>query len=285
MTKKQSETEENEIDLLALARVLWHRAWVIVLAAVLVAAAAFGYTYCFVTPLYTAEALMYVNNSSFSVGSTSFSISASELSAAQTLVDTYGVILKSRTTLEEVIREDGLTYTYEDLYDMIETSAVNSTEIFSVSVTSPSPAEAEYIANTIAEILPDKIADIVEGSDVRIVDYAVVPSTRTSPSYTTNTAIGGILGIILAAAFVVLQYLLDENIHTEDYLTQTYPDIPLLAVVPDMTEGKGRERGGYYNSRATSSSAGTAKGSTRKKESDEKKSFVKQSKQEERENG
>jgi capsular polysaccharide biosynthesis protein len=282
MTNKQVETDENEIDLLALARVLWHRAWLIVLAAIVVAAGAFGYTFCFVTPQYTSEALLYVNNSSFSLGSTSFSISASELSAAKTLVDTYGVILKSRTTLEDVIRLDELEYTYEELYDMIETSAVNSTEIFSVSVTSPSPAEAEYIANTIAEILPDKIGDIVEGSDVRIVDYAVVPSTRTSPSYTKNTAVGGILGIVLAAAFIILQYLLDENIHSEDYLTQTYPDIPLLAVVPDMTEGKNRDRGGYYAQPTQESMRSTKK---KEKQPAERKPLVKQTNQEDRKNG
>lgn len=34
---------------------------------------------------------------------------------------------------------------------------------FSISVTSASPEEAEKIANTIAELLPNRIADIVEG--------------------------------------------------------------------------------------------------------------------------
>jgi capsular polysaccharide biosynthesis protein len=247
MTTNQIGTDESEIDLLELARVLWRRAWLVVLSTILVAAMAFGYTYCLVTPLYTASALLYVNNSSFSVGSTSFSISASELSAAKTLVDTYGVILLSRTTLEEVIEVDNLDYTYEELYSMITTGAVNDTEIFEVTVTSDSPAEAESIANTIAGILPEKISNIVEGSDVRIVDYAVIPSHRTSPSYTKNTAVGGILGFVLAAAYIILRYLLDENIHTEDYLTQTYPNIPLLAVVPDMSESKGRDSsGGYY---------------------------------------
>lgn len=250
MERNQTGTEETgaeeiEIDLLELAKAVLHRAWVIILVTVLAAAATFGYTYCFVTPMYTATALVYVNNTSFSVGSTSFSISASELTAAQKLVDTYGIILKSRMTLEDIIEKDNLDYTYDELYDMIETKAVNSTEIFEISVTSEKPAEAEYIANTIAEVLPEKIATIVEGSDVRIVDYAVIPSSRTSPSYTKNTVFGALLGLVFAVAVVVLQYVLDENIRSEDYLTQTYPNIPLLSVVPDMNN-RGREHGGYY---------------------------------------
>jgi capsular polysaccharide biosynthesis protein len=193
--------------------------------------------------------MMYVNNSGITVGSTSFTISGSEISAAKTLVNTYSVILKSRTVLEDVIEMDNLSYSYETLYNMISSSAVNETEIFQITVTSSSPTEAELIANTLADLLPEKISDIVAGSDVRVVDYAVVPASRISPSYTGNTAKGALLGIVLAAAYIILRYLLDEKIHTEDYLTQAYPDIPLLAVVPDMSEKKGKSSGdGYYGS-------------------------------------
>ena len=45
----------------------------------------------------------------------SVSFSASELSAAQRLVDTYIVILKSIPTLERVIEKAGVNYTYEQL--------------------------------------------------------------------------------------------------------------------------------------------------------------------------
>lgn len=236
--------EEMEVDLLELLRVLLRRWWAIVLAVLLAGALTFGYTLFMVDPLYQARTLLYVNNSDISVGSTSFSISNADLTAAQQLVDTYVVILKSRTALNEVIEKADLDYTYEELAEMISASAVNSTEVFEIVVTSKSPTEAERIANTIADILPDKIADIVEGSDVRIVDYAVVPSHRYSPSYTRNTAIGALIGAVICAGILILVYLFDENIRSEDYLTQTYPDIPLLTVIPDMTGAK--RSGGYY---------------------------------------
>ena len=240
----EKNNDEIEIDLLELLRVLLHRWWVILLSAIVCGALAFGYTFLLIDPLYQSSALMYVNNSDISVGSTSFSISSSDLTAAQKLVDTYVVILKSRTALDEVTEQAGLDYTYEDLKDMISAAAVNSTEVFEITVTSKDPQEAEKIANTIARVLPDKISDIVVGSDVRIVDYAVVPSHRSSPSYTRNIAIGILLGIILSAGLLIIIYLFDENIRSEDYLTQTYPEIPLLAVIPDMNSG--RHGSGYY---------------------------------------
>lgn len=240
-------TETNEIfdtiDLRELFTVLLRRIWAIILAALIAAGIAFSYTYFLVTPLYRANTLLYVNNSSISVGNSSVSISTSDLNASSRLVNTYVVILKSRSVLNEVIEAADLNYSYSTLSGMITASSVNSTEVLSITVTAPSPSEAEKIANTIAEILPQKIADIINGSEARIVDYAVVPASRYSPSYTKNTSIGGLIGAALSVVVIVLMYLFDENIHSEDYLSQVYPDIPVLAVIPNMDPN--RQRGGY----------------------------------------
>lgn len=225
--------DEMEIDLLKLARALWRRAWAIMLAAVIFGGAALTYTAIFVTPLYKAEALMYVNSSNISVGGAKVSISQGELTAAQSLIKTYAVILTTRTTLNDVIEQSGVSYTYEELKGMISAQSVNSTEVFSITVTSPSPREAEMLANTIARILPEKIAAIVEGSSARIVDYAVEPAKKASPSLSKNALIGAMLGFVLACGIVVIMELTDEQIHDSDYLIQTY-DIPVLAVIPDL---------------------------------------------------
>ena len=228
-----NETGELEIDLLRMAQVLWKKVVGIVIAGVLAAAVALGYTAFFVTPLYKAEALMYVNSNNISVGSTKVSISQAELSAAQTLVDTYIVILNTRATLSEVIAQTKVNYSYEQLKKMISAQSVNSTEVFSITVTSPDPKEAEVLANAIAQILPQKIASIVEGSSARIVDYAVEPSEKASPSLRGNMLLGFVIGVIGACAVVVIRELMDDLIHDSDYLIQTY-DIPVLAVIPDL---------------------------------------------------
>ena len=244
--------DEIEIDLLKLIRALWRKALVIILIAVLVAAAVFAYTLFFVSPVYDATASIYVNNSSFSFGSTSFSISSSELSASNSLVNTYIYILKSRTTMEDVIAKGSLPYTYEELSKMVNTKAVTNTAAFDVTVRSSSPTEAEHIANLFAEVLPERIAEIVDGSSVRIVDYAIVPAHRAAPSYTKNTVIGFLIGAFLAAAIITVRFLIDEQndavIHSADELRELYPDIKVLAMIPDMrlSEKKGYYYSSYY---------------------------------------
>jgi len=230
-----SEIEEIEIDLLHLVKVLWQKVWIIILCTVLLGAIVFSYAFFFITPQYQAKALMYVNNSSFSVGSTSFSISSGELSAAKSLLETYMIILKSRPTMEKVLDETGLDYTYGELSRMVSASAVNSTEVFQIVATSSIPQEAELIVDTIVKILPDRIADIVDGSSVRLVEPAILPTQRTSPSYAKYAIFGLVLGFVLSCGAIIINDQLDTTIRDEDYLYQRY-NIPVLAVVPDAYE-------------------------------------------------
>lgn len=242
--------EEDSIDLLELAKQLWKNILAIALVAVLLGCAAFGYTAFMVAPQYQATASLYVNNSSFSLGNTSFSISSSDLTASNSLVSVYIYILNSRTTMEEVIKEADLTYTPEQLGNMISAKGVTSTGAFEVTVTSSNPSEVELIANTVAEILPDRIAEIVDGTSVRIVDYAIIPSRRSGPNIVKNTVMGILAGAVLCCAVIVLRFMLDgkskEMIKSSDDLHTMYPSVMVLAMIPDMRVPE--KKNGYYSS-------------------------------------
>ena len=244
--------EEDTIDLLELAKALWKNILAIALVAVIFGSAAFGCTAFLIEPKYQATASLYVNNSSFSLGNTSFSISNAELSASNSLVSVYIYILNSRTTMEDVIKEADLTYTPEELSKMVSAKGINSTGAFEVTVTSTSPSEAELIANTIVKLLPDRIAEIVDGSSVRIVDYAIIPSHRSGPSIVKNTAIGILAGGFLAGAVVTIRFLMDDKsklmIKSADELRELYPGVPVLAMIPDMrvSEKKNGYDSSYY---------------------------------------
>ena len=232
----EKSSEYYEIDLMQLLGRLWQKVWVIVSAAVIGAVAAFIVAAFVIPPKYEAQALMYVNNSSFSVGSTKLSISSAELSAAQSLVDTYIVILNSRPTLLEVIYDTKVDYDVDELEEMISAEAVNNTEVFKITVTDKDPKEAELIANAIVDILPGRIADIVDGSSVRTVEWAVVPSEKSSPNITLFTLIGLLAGTAVSVMVLIIMMVNDTQIHNEDYLTRTY-DLPILAVIPSLPAG------------------------------------------------
>jgi len=119
-------------------------------------------------------------------------------------------------------------------------------------VTSADPDEAEKIADTIVEVLPDRIAEIVDGSSVRLVDHAVRATRRSSPDYSRYAMIGMLSGLVLSCAAIIIFDLMDTTVRSEEYLAQKYSDIPILAVVPNISSSKKHSYGYYGDGRSTS---------------------------------
>ena len=254
--------KDDEIDLLQLAAAIWDNILLVIIAAIICGAAALAYTYFMVTPTYSASTTMYVNTNNISLGSTSVSITSSELTTADKMVDIYITILGSRETLQEVAQQAGIEYDYDKLSGMISATSGSGAGVFIVTVKSSSPTEAELIANTVASVLPDRISDIVDGTSPRIIENAVVPTHRSSPSYTRNTAMGFLIGIVISCAIIVLLDLIkssrDTRIHSTDELKQLFPDIPVLATIPDMRQSSSKSGyySGYYGSDSGSGKGG-----------------------------
>ena len=242
MNEQEKKDELIEIDFKRLWDAVVRKAWLVGAVSVLCAVLTFLGTFFFVTPLYESSAVFYVNNNALSVGDTSLSLSTGDISAAKSLVDSYIVILKTRTTLNNVIDYAGVDRSYGELKSMISASSVSDTEIFEIVVSSEDPLEAEKIANAIAYILPKRISSIIEGTSAKIVDTAVVASKPSSPSYTRNTLLGFLLGLALTVIVIVLREMFDVSIRSEEDIQQCCHH-PVLASVPDMNAPS---KGGYY---------------------------------------
>ena len=255
----QKERDMIEIDLLKLVLILWRKAWAIVLAMIVMGGIAFGVTYNFIEPTYQASVKVYVNNTN--QGNTT--MTQSDVNLQRTLVQTYIVTLKSRTTLNEVIKQADLDYDFEELSGMISAEAVNSTEVFEVTVVSKDAKEAAEIANTIAEVLPSRISEIIENSSVKILDYAIINNEPVSPSYVKNVAIGALAGAVVAVALIFLQFVLDNKIHSEEYLIEHYK-YPILAVIPDLNANTKqkyyKKKKNYYSNTASATQTDSTSG-------------------------
>jgi capsular polysaccharide biosynthesis protein len=245
------ENKTNEyytIDLAHIVKTLLHRAWMIALSGFLAAVIGFVISAFIITPTYSSSVMLYVNNSSFSLGNTNFSITSSEITAAQNLVRTYSEILNNRTTLERVIDKTGVPYNYKELSKMIVAAPSNDTEIMMVIVTTEDPYEAAKIANCIAEILPIRVSEIIDGASMEVVDSAIPELQKVAPSITTYTAVGLVLGVLLSIIALVIFALMDDTIHDEDYVLQNY-NSPILAKIPNLINSGGKRYGYYYQAK------------------------------------
>lgn len=243
--ENKNNNEYYTIDLLQIIKVMLQKIWVIVICGILAAVIGFSLAAFIVTPTYSSSILLYVNNNSISLGNVNFSLTSSDISASRSLVDTYTELLMNRTTLERVINKTDVPYTYQELYDMIVAAPSNETEIMKITVTSTDPYEAARIANGIAEVLPERVSEIIDGAAMEVVDSAIPVLEKVDPSITKFTAVGLILGTFIAAASVVVGALMDDTIHDEEYILQHF-GCPILAKVPNLLEA-GNKKYSYKN--------------------------------------
>ncbi len=250
MDNSQNNNEYYTIDLLHILKTLWQRAWLIAIAAVLAGMIGFILSAFLITPQYSSSIMLYVNNSSLNVGE--FNISTGDLNASKSLIKTYTEILDNRTTLSMVIDKLDLNCTYIQLSNMIKAESSNDTEIMKVTVTTDDAFKSAEIANCIAEVLPRRINDIIEGATMEVVDSAVPHLRKVSPSITKYTAVGVLLGAFLACGVIAVFAIMDDTIHDEDYVIKTY-NYPILAKIPDLTEHNTKRYGYYYRSSSDNS--------------------------------
>ena len=240
---EKNQKEYYVIDVRHILKTLLGRAWLIVICGILAAAIGFSVAAFAIAPTYSSSVKLYVNNNSISLEQ----ITIGDINASRGLVDTYGVILGSRTTLERVIQKTGVGYSWEELEKMIRYTPVNDTEIMQVTVTTEDPYEASRIANTIAEVLPKRISEIIEGASMEVVDSAVPDLRKVAPSITRYTAVGMMLGVLLCAGSIVIFAMSDDTIHDEEYILSTY-SYPILGKVPDLVNVGGKPYGKRYGS-------------------------------------
>ena len=258
----QNEQEKYfEIDLMRLLSAIWHRAWIIALVAVVCAAAALGITKFFITPMYQAEAMLYINNNKTSDQSNT--VSAADITASQSLAETYMAILDSRTVLSEVIQNTGSSCSTKELQENLSASVVNSTELLKITITDPDPKTATLLANETVAVSSQTMMETVSACTVKIVDYAAEPEKPSSPNAVRNTALGFLIGLLLSMAVVVLLDLTNTVIRSEKDLNAQFEGVPVLGVIPDLSR---QSEGGYgygYSSARTGSGNGKESSSGR----------------------
>lgn len=223
-----------EVDLFAVIQLLWKKKWIILISGVIAAIMMLAVTVLFVRPRYAASVTLYANNSNSSDINTS--ITAQDINASVQLVDTYAAIILSDPVLEQVIENNRLEITAQELLEYIEIASVNNTEVFKITVEYFTPEKATSIANSIADIAPIKIASIVEGCSVKIVSNAKVPTEKSFPSNKMAALLGMVIGIAISVLTVFITALLDTRIKGESDLGEW--DYPVLGVIPAFSESE-----------------------------------------------
>lgn len=225
--------EEIEIDLREIFGLLLSR-WVIILAVGLICAIASGlFTKLCITPMYQSTTRIYVlSKGSGSSGSVSEALtSITDIQMGSQIITDFQAMITCDPIMEKVIDHLELDLKNEELASQISTSNPDNTRILNLTVTDADPFIAKEIANEVAEVSIEYIAGIMGVEPSNVFQQAKVADTKSSPSTSKNVLIALIVGIVLASAVIIVRYLLNDTIQSQEDI-EKYLGLNTLGLIP-----------------------------------------------------
>lgn len=223
-----------EIDLLELCGVI--KKHIIKIIALCIVCAALGFAFAeYVIPEKFKASTKIIIVKDETQGSSS--VSYSDVQLSQKLASTYEQIIMSEAISDDVISNLNLENEYDidtAAYNkIVSVTSENNTEVMTIKVETTDPELSAKIANEIVDVFIDRVYSIYDVQNVSILNRAKVPESKSSPSITKYTAIGGLMGLVISVAIVVIIYLTDTKIKTEEQIKEIF-DYPTIGSVPSF---------------------------------------------------
>ena len=203
--------DEIEIDLGEVFHLVISKLGVIILSGILLGVLSIIGTMLFITPKYESTTKIMVLNKQ-----DNNTLTSADMQTSTQLTKDYAELIQSRTVLEGVIAQLNLDMTYKEMLNKVSVETSSDSRIVSISVTDEDPYTASEIANAVRDMAAEHIQSVMDIEAVNVVDTANIPNEKASPSLAKNGVIGGLLGVIIAMAAVIIIYLTNDTIKVEE---------------------------------------------------------------------
>jgi len=209
------------------------KSWALILV-LTVAATAAGYLLSayVLQKEYEATALVIVNFTAHRESQVN-NMTAGDYDLNVRLVNSYSVICKSDRVLSQVKDRLKLNIDLDKLSEKIVVSSEQGTDIISLAVTDPSPETAQGIANTLVDVFKTEVMHIMKMDNVQVIDHAVLPRKPVRPNGTVNTAVAGLIGLVVSLIIAVIRFSSDDTIKDVAIISDIF-DAPVIGSVPRL---------------------------------------------------
>lgn len=221
----QSYEEPPVIFVRDLLHTVWRRAWVVLLSAILVGAAATGVS-LFQQPRYEASTMLLVSQERENVDSYNLQ---GDVMGLQQLTQTMATAVGTPPVAREVIQQTELEISSQELIeDRLEVEQVTNTQFIDITYQDSDPETARRVANAFGEVFSEQAAELSPdngGVTITLWSQAELPNTPISPQPVLYGALGLAVGVMLGlvAAFV-LEFLAKGRTSTEEAESAASPE-------------------------------------------------------------
>lgn len=157
------------------------------------------------------------------------SIDSSQLNANNMMVNNYIELLQGNTIQNKVA--DNLNITGDEVKAALKVTNTAETQIIEIYATTTNPELSKNIVEETITVFTTLVQEKLNVTNLTIVDQPEINANPVSPSMTKNILIGGIIGVVISLAYILLTYLLDTKIKSGEQAEQIL-GVPLLGIIP-----------------------------------------------------
>lgn len=234
--RKQVNEGEIVIDLREIWAVIRGRMLLIIASGIILALLTMIITKLFITPQYESTTKMYVLNKQ-----DSSTLTSSDMQTSTLLTKDYAELIQNRNVTEAVIAQLNLGIQHEDLMKKLTVETPTDTRVISIIVRDEDPYMAAQIADTIRDIAAKHIQEVMDIEAVNVAERANIPSEPVTPRTLLNGLIGGILGICICTAVILINYMSNDTIQTAEDV-ERYMGLSFLGNIPLQNNEKKAKR-------------------------------------------
>ncbi len=225
----------EELDLKELFNIFWSRKIQIGIIIAIFLVIGFIYTFVFVKPDYASTTTVILAQSSSATTGTetgSDTITANDLTLNQKLVSTYSELLTSPRILSEVISNLRIDRTEASLKNSITVSAVEDTDLIQIRVTDASPETAKRIAEEVARVFIEQVANgVYKINNVQVWDEAEVPTEPYNINHGKDLVIFLFIGIVIGVVYALIANMLDTTVKSKEDIEKKL-GLSVLTTIP-----------------------------------------------------
>lgn len=224
--EQQQVTDEVEIDISALIKLLKKNVKMILICTILCAVIAFLITNFFMTKKYASQARIYLKPNVTEQGI----IDSTALASNSKMVNNYVSLMQGETILSKVAENLGIE-NVEEVKKSLSITNETETEIITVKATTDDPKKSQQIVQNTVDIFFQEMKEKLDIKNMTISDQPKVDDIPVAPSKKMNTAIGAVLGLFLSCGYIFLQYLFDKRLKTKSE-AESFLGVPVLGEIP-----------------------------------------------------
>ena len=230
---------KKEISLSDIIKAMLKNLWLIVILTLVLSVVAFTYTSLFTTPKYTSNTKLYVRNIKDG------SLTTNDINLSRNLINAYIEVLLGNKVMDAVAQElnqlkdtPGYEYLKSEGYSRgyirsaVKATAGDETEIITINVTTVNAKEAKLINEKLFDHLKGQVKEVINTGEPRQIYEPTEPTSPSSPNVTKNTITGALIGFVIAAAIIIMLYMMDTAVHDENDLSEAFDNITILGVIP-----------------------------------------------------